>query len=346
VTRAPNFATEFEIDGRRVGGDAPLYFIAEAGVAHFGDHGKAMALVDLAAEAGADAFKTQAYTTDRLIASTLPDWRERMRIKEVGFDFIAAMKERCDRKGLTFLCTPHDDSALEWLDRLGVTAYKIGSGERGNLPFIRAIAERDKPIVLSTGMYALDDVRSTLAAAAQAGCRQMALLHCVTSYPTPPPQVNLRAMDELRSVFIGPVGYSDHTTGDVAVIAAAARGAKIIEKHIALDFNVPNAHDWKVSAGPDDLAQLISDLRATEAMLGDGRKLAQPCEETATQWALKRLVASGDLAAGERLTADRLVAKRAATGLSPDQLDAVVGRRLRRAVRVDEAITWDDLTTE
>jgi N,N'-diacetyllegionaminate synthase len=340
------FAPEFEIDGRAVGGAAPLYFIAEAGVAHFGDRGKAMALVDLAVEAGADAFKTQAFTTDRLIAATLPDWRERMRIKEVDFDFIAAMKERCDQKGITFLCTPHDESALAWLDRLGVAAYKIGSGERGNLPFIRAIAGRGKPIVLSTGMYALDDVRSTLAAVAQAGCRQIALLHCVTSYPTPAGQVNLRAMDELRSTFDGPIGYSDHTAGDVAVIAAVARGAKIIEKHIALDFNVPNAHDWKVSAGPDSLATLIADLRATEAMLGDGKKQAQPCEEAATQWALKRLVAATDLAAGARLTPDQIVTKRAATGIAPEHIDEVVGRRLARAVRADEAITWDALAVK
>ena len=346
MNQAASFAAEFEIDGRRIGGDAPLYFIAEAGVAHFGDRDKAMTLVDLAVEAGADAFKTQAFTTDRLIASTLPDWRERMRIKEVDFDFIAAMKERCDQKGITFLCTPHDESALEWLDRLGVSAYKIGSGERGNLPFIRAVAARGKPIILSTGMYALDDVRSMLATVTQAGCRHMALLHCVTSYPTPAAQVNLRAMDELRSVFEGPVGYSDHTAGDVAVIAAAARGAKVIEKHIALDFNVPNAHDWKVSAGPETLATLIADLRATEAMLGDGRKQAQPCEEAATQWALKRLVAATDLAAGAELTSDRILTKRAAAGIAPEHIDVVVGRRLSRDVRADEAITWDHLAAE
>lgn len=343
MTAEPQFGETFEIAGRRIGNDAPLYFIAEAGVAHFGDLGKARALVDLAADAGADAFKTQAFTTDHLIAASLPDWRDRMRPKEVDFNFIAAMKRRCDDRDIVFLCTPHDEGALRWLEELDVPAFKVGSGERGNLPFLRAIASRGKPVILSTGMYDMADLQASLDAVAASGGRKLALLHCVTSYPTPPEQVNLRAMDEMRRIFPGPVGYSDHTSSPIAVIAAAARGAKLIEKHITLDFDVPNAHDWKISVGPDDLADLIASVREAEAVLGSDRKQAQPCEEAALGWALKRLVATAALPAGMVLTAAHLTAKRTESGISPSDIDSVIGRTLVRAVKSDYPIHWDDL---
>lgn len=338
-----NFSRQFEISGRLLGGGAPVFFIAEAGVNHFGDLGKALALVDLAAESGADAFKTQAFSTDRLVAATLPEWRDRLRSKEVDFDFVAAMKERCDHHGLPFLCTAHDESVLPWLDDLDVPAFKIGSGERGNLPYLREIARRGKPVILSTGMYALDDVSQAIAVFAAEGLGEIALLHCVTSYPTPIDQVNLRAMDEIRSVFSGPVGYSDHTTGHPAVLAAVARGAEVIEKHITLDFDVPNAQDWKVSAGPDDLAQLIASIREVEAMLGDGVKRAQACEEPATGWALKSLVAANDLPSGTVLSAADLISKRPGGGISPARIDELVGGRLRVPVKADDPVRWGDL---
>jgi N,N'-diacetyllegionaminate synthase len=337
------FSETFEIAGRVIGGDAPVYFIAEAGVAHFGDPGKAMALVDLAADAGADAFKTQAFTTDQLISASLPDWRERMRPKEVGFDFIEAMKLRCDERNIEFLCTPHDQGALQWLEELDVPAFKIGSGERGNLPYLKKIAELGKPIILSTGMYDLHDVKDAVQTIDEGGCTELALLHCVTSYPTPADQVNLCAMDEIKTVFNGPVGYSDHTSDSVAVIAATGRGAKLIEKHITLDFDVPNAHDWKVSAGPDDLADLIKSIRTAEAgLIGNGKTL-QPCEEAALGWALKRLVAASNLSAGTVLAAEHLVAKRAGKGIGPNQFKKVLGRTLAVDVECDQPILWNSL---
>lgn len=337
------FKSRFTIAGRPVGGGAPVLVIAEAGVNHFGDLGKARALVELAADGGADVFKTQAFSTDRLVAASLPEWRERLRSKEVGFDFLAAMKRYCDDRGLAFMCTAHDDSVLPWLDDLDVPAFKVGSGERDNLPYFQAIAERGKPVVLSTGMYRPADVARALETFARAGCTELALLHCVTSYPTPYDQVNLRAMDALREMFAGPVGYSDHTDGHHAVLAAVARGAEVIEKHITLDFDVPNAQDWKVSAGPDDFADLVRQVREVTASLGRGGKVVQACEEAAEGWAVKSLVAERDLAAGTVLAADMLVAKRSGSGLSPAHLDDVVGRTLGADLAADEPLAWDRL---
>lgn len=337
------FANQFEIAGRPVGGSAPVLFIAEAGVAHFGDIGKAMALVDLAAESGADVFKTQAFRTEALVSAGLPDWRRRLASKEVGFEFLARIKERCDARNITFLCTPHDETVLPWLETLDVPAYKIGSGERGNLSFLRRIASYGKPVIVSTGMYTEHDVEQALDALASGGCTQAALLHCITSYPCPYEQVNLRAMDVLRARFAGPVGYSDHTDGHHAVLAAVALGARVVEKHITLDFNVPDAQDWKVSAGPEDLARLVRNVREVEAALGVAEKRPQQCEEGALTWALKSLVVVRSLPAGAVLSADDLTAKRPGGGIAPQDIQRVIGKRLVRDVSPDKALSWDVL---
>lgn len=337
------FNSHFQIAGRAVGPEAPVFIIAEGGVNHFGDLAKALALVDLAAEAGADAFKTQVFATDRLVSSRLPAWRERLRPKEVTLDFLARMKERCEERGLIFLCTAHEESTLPWLDALDVPAMKIGSGERDNLPYFREVAARGKPVILSTGMYDLTTVKETLKVLAAAGCRDLALLHCVTCYPSPYAEINLRVLNTLREIFPGPVGYSDHTDGHHAVLAAVALGAAVIEKHITLDFNVPDAQDWKVSAGPEDFPVLVRHIREVEAALGNGVKTAQPCEAPALAWALKALVAARDLPAGTVLAADMLIAKRAGAGLSPGRLPEVLGRRLNLDLSADQPLEWEHL---
>lgn len=337
------FHTHLSIGDRTVGPGHPVLIIAEAGLSHFGDPGKAMALVELAAEARADVFKTQAYVTDALVSARLPEWRDRIRSKEVGFEFIARMKAACDERKLLFMCTAHEESVLAWLDELQVPAFKIGSGERNNTPYFRAIAARGKPVVLSTGMYSRADVQEALATFAGAGLEDLALLHCVTSYPTPYEQVNLAAMDALRDIFPGPVGYSDHTRGHHVCLAAVALGADIIEKHITLDFDVPNAHDWKVAAGPDDFAEFVRSVREVEAARGTKDKAPQESERPALHWALKSLVAARHLTAGTRLQRSDLLAKRPGGGIAPSQIDAVAGRTLTRDVAADEALAWDDL---
>ncbi len=311
-------------------------------MAHFGDRAKALALVDLAADGGADAFKTQAFTTDALVSSRLPDWRARLKSREVDFDFIASMKQRCDDRGITFLCTAHDPSVVPWLEALDVPAIKVGSGERGNTPFLRQLARLGKPMILSTGMYDQAHLREAIAAVGDAGLQQLALLHCVTSYPTPSGEINLRAMDFISSIFPGPVGYSDHTRGHHVVLAAVARGATIVEKHITLDFDVPNAQDWKVSCGPEDFADFVREIREVEAALGVASKQPQPCETAALEWALKSLVAAGDLPAGTVIRSEHILAKRPGTGLSPGQLGDILGKRLVRSVVADEAFQADD----
>jgi N-acetylneuraminate synthase/N,N'-diacetyllegionaminate synthase len=337
------FPGSFRIGDRRVGGDGPVFFIAEAGVAHFGDMDKAVALLDLATGAGADCFKIQVFDADEMIAATLPEWRARLAPRCLRFEEVRALKEMCEARGIVFLATAHDPSRLAWLRELDVDAVKIGSGERNNTPFLREVGALGKPVILSTGMYTIADVEEAVTALSSAGCRELAVLHCVTAYPTADAEVNLRAMDCIADIFAGPVGYSDHTPDHLAVLAAVARGARIIEKHITLERDIPNAQDWKVSAGPEDLAQLVTEVRRVETMLGARRKAPSESEIASGAWALKFTVAARDLPAGSVLTLEDLAFKRAGGGVAPDRAGQIVGRRLARAVSFDHPIAFEDL---
>lgn len=340
-----SFLPAFTIGGRRVGTEAPCLFIAEAGVNHFGDMGLARELVDLATDAGADVFKTQFFDVEELIAQRAEDWRDRLRPRNLTLDQALELKARCDSRGLLFMATAHDESRIPWLRELDVPAIKVGSGERSNPAFLTRLAELGRPMIVSTGMYGTADVEEALVACAAGGCEAVALLHCVTSYPTPPEDVNLAAMETLRGMFAGPVGYSDHTSDDLAVLAAVARGADIVEKHITILRDVPDAQDWKVAAGPENLASLIEQVRRIETMIGRGGKQAAPSEESGTAWALKSLVARHDLPAGHFLTEGDLASKRPGDGLLPNRIGEVLGRRLARPLRTDDPVRLEDIET-
>lgn len=333
----------FSIGGRQVGGGAPLLFIAEAGVSHFGDMKLALELVHMAAEARADVFKTQFYDVDAMIASRASDWKERLRPRNLTLDQFAELKALCDAKGMLFMSTAHSESRIEWLEKLAVPAIKVGSGERNNPAFLERLARLGKPMIVSTGMHGEADVIEAIQACKRGGCDELALLHCVTSYPAPPADINLRAMDRLRQMHPGPIGYSDHTEDFLAVLGAVARGAEVIEKHITILRNVPNAQDWKVSAGPENLAQLVRDIRHMEAMLGHGRKEPAASELPGIAWATKSFVATRALPAGHVLAADDLIAKRPGDGVPANRIADLLGRRLRAPAEADSPIRLADV---
>jgi len=262
------FEAGFSIEGKAVRAGAPVYVIAEAGVAHFGSEEKAYRLVDLAADAGADAVKFQVFDVDALISDSQPGWRARLGSRQLPYDAFVRIQSYCKQRGITFFATAHDEPSLAFLAGLDVPVYKVGSGEVGNWPFLKRVASLGKPLIFSVGMYRQQEIAEALNAVAESGNRQVAVLHCVTRYPTPPEEVSLGNIVLLRERFGVLAGYSDHTRGFHIPLAAVALGARIIEKHISLDFDVPNAQDWKVSCGPHDLARFISELREVEAALG------------------------------------------------------------------------------
>jgi N-acetylneuraminate synthase/N,N'-diacetyllegionaminate synthase len=338
------FARSFEIAGRQVGGGAPCFIIAEAGVNHFGSLDKARGLVDLAKRAGADAVKFQHYRTDRLVGSSAPEWRDRLRTKELADADMAAIAAYCAEQGILFLCTGHEEEAVEFLDRrLGVPAFKVGSGEVQNWPYLADIARRGKPIIISTGLYSLEQIHEALGVLAQNGAREVAVLHCVTAYPADPAVINLDVMRQIREFFEGPVGYSDHTAGTAVPLAAVALGAAVLEKHITLDFDVPNAQDWKVSCGPDDLGKFVADARAIEAARGGGTKTLAETERKSVLWARKSITAATDIPAGSRITAEMLMMQRPGDGLTGEAWNRVVGATATRAIPGGTKVGWDML---
>lgn len=338
----PVFNPTFMVGDRMVGEGHPVLVIAEAGVSHFGDMKLALELVEMAAAAKADVFKTQFFDVEELYAKQASEWRDRLRPRNITLDQAKIVREACRERGLLFMSTAHDASRISWLKNLDVPAIKVGSGERNNPAFLETLARLGRPMIISTGMYNETDVHEALGACARGGCHDVALLHCVTSYPAPESQINLSAMDALHGMFGGPVGYSDHTEDFLAVYAAVGRGAKVIEKHITILRDVPNAQDWKVSAGPDNFTQLVSEIRRIESMIGNGLK--QPtASEVGAKWALKSMVAVRDMPAGHRISAADLVAKRPGDGVPPNKIDTLLGGVLVRDVAADNQVLASDI---
>jgi N,N'-diacetyllegionaminate synthase len=334
----------FNISGRPVGPGTPCFIIAEAGVNHNGDMEIARKLIDTARAAGADAVKFQTFRADRLATRRAPKAEYQQALTdstESQFDMLRRLElpeaehqglaDYCIRQGILFLSTPFDEKSADFLHRLGLETFKIPSGEITNRPFLEHVARIGRPLVLSTGMSSLDEVKQAVATIRAAGNPDMALLHCVSNYPADPQDANLHAMNTLREAFEVPVGFSDHTPGVAVSLAAVALGACIIEKHFTLDKQMPGP-DHKASLEPEELGRLVREIRMVESALGDGCKQAVPAEADTADVARKSLVAAVDIPTGTVLTRDHLHARRPGTGLSPYRENEVIGRSTNRFI--------------
>ena len=327
-----------------------IYIIAEAGVNHNGSFDLAKQLIDAAAAAGADAVKFQTFIPEKVMsvyakkaeyqaAATGGDESQIEMIRKLwlpyeDFERLAAY---CVQKGITFLSTPFDIPSLRFLMTLGLPLIKIPSGEITNLPLLLAAAETGKPVILSTGMSELDEIAFARDTLLQNGCPEVTLLHCNTEYPTPFEDANLRAMHALRERFGGRVGYSDHTLGIAAPLAAAALGAEVIEKHFTLDCSMAGP-DHAASLEPDALAAMVQGVREVELALGSGIKTASESEKKNMDIARKSIVAARDIRKGETLTEDNLDVKRPGNGVSPTRWFEVLGTVAVRDFAADELI--------
>lgn len=341
--------------GRRIGAGHPCFIIAEAGVNHDGDPVKAMALVAAAADAGADAVKFQTFRAESLVTASARKAEYQvattgggesqlamLRRLELGPEVFRALKRAAEERGLVFLSTPFDSASAQLLCELEVPAFKLASGEVTNLPFLAEIAACARPVILSTGMSTLVEVEAAVATIRAAGNPALAILHCVSAYPAPPAQYNLRAMATMRAALDLPVGLSDHSLGWEVSLAGIALGAVILEKHLTLSRVAPGP-DHAASLEPAEFAALVRQARSIESALGDGIKRAMPCEADTRAVARKSVVARRDLPIGSRLTADDLVIKRPGTGISPADLARVIGSRLTRGAQADQPLTWEHL---
>lgn len=334
----------------------PVVLIAEAGVNHNGDPRLARRLVDAAVEAGAQIVKFQAFKTEKEISrfaalapyqmETSPDAKSQFdlcKALELDFSDFRELKDYCGSRGIGFLCSVFDFDSIDFIaDDLKARTVKIASGEVTNAPLLEYVARKGLAVILSTGASTLTEVGEAIETLKRAGCPELILLHCVSNYPVPAAELNLRAIHTLKREFGLPVGFSDHSMGNAAAIAATAMGAVAIEKHFTLDHAMEGP-DHKASAEPRELKQLVDDLMLVRAAQGDGIKQVMPCEVANRPLIRRSLVANGSLAKGQRLTRATIEIKRPAEGIDPRQLKEAIGRTLVRDLGDDEPIRWSDL---
>ena len=326
------------IGTREVGADRPCFIIAEAGINHNGDVKLAAELVEAAAEAGANAIKIQTHfpehemlrggATAAYVGESLFDLLTRTAVsREDHF----ALRDVAAKKGIIFLSTPFSREAADFLETVGVPAFKTGSGELTHVPLQQHIA---------TGMSTPEEIDRTVEAVRGIGT-PFALMHCTSTYPTPYPHVQLDCIAALQSKYGVPVGFSDHTLGSFAAFAAVALGAELFEKHFTMSRMLPGP-DQEGSMEPRELEELVRGIRAIERARG-ATKIIQPGEQEVRDMALHSVVSMKDIAAGARIGADDVWAKRPGTGIPARQLGDVVGRSAKRAIGKDQLIGWDDL---
>ncbi len=330
----------------------PVLIIAEAGVNHNGDIARAKRLIDAAAEAGADLVKFQTFNADRLVTRTVAkaDYQTQttdgaetqhamLRRLELSPNMHDELIAHCAERRIGFLSTGFDIESVNLLSGLGQNLFKIPSGEITNLPYLRHIGRLGKEVILSTGMATLGEVEAAIEVLETAGTprSRITVLHCTTEYPTPMNEVNLRAMQTLRTAFGVRVGYSDHTPGIEVAIAAVALGATAIEKHFTLDRSLPGP-DHQASLEPQELKAMVVAIRNIEQALGDGIKRITPSEARNKPVVRKSIVASRDIRAGEIFSNENLTTKRPGTGISPMRWDEVIGQRSPFDFSQDELI--------
>ena len=265
-----------------------------------------------------------------------------LRSLELSPDVHRQLMDDCRRLGILFLSTPFDEESVALLDRLGLAAFKVASGELTNLSLLSRVAQTGKPLILSTGMSSLGEVLAAVETVRAHGTRHCALLHCVSNYPADDADVNLRAITTMATAFRVPIGYSDHTVGIEVALAAVAHGACLIEKHLTLDRTLPGP-DHRASLEPDEFAALVRGIRRVEAAAGHGRKEPAPSEAAIAAVARKSLVAAHAIAAGTRLTQDAITIKRPGTGLPPAMLTGILGRTAKQDIPGDTVLTMEML---
>jgi pseudaminic acid synthase len=347
----------FHIGNRPVGSGHPCYVIAEAGSNHNRDLPTALRLIEVAAEAGADAVKFQTYTADGLYSRHTPDisylreqglvgeresvWELIKRV-EIPWEWHHELARHAEEVGITFLSTPFEEAAIDLLEEVGVPAYKIASYEVNHLPLIERAAQTGKPLLISTGMASLGDIERALDTAVAAGARDVLVMHCAVNYPPRFEDLNLRAITTLRHAFQVPIGWSDHTMGHTADVVAVALGACAVEKHYTLSRN-QEGPDHRFALEPDELAAMVGAIRDAEASLGSTVKRVTDAEAEMFRLGRRSLVAARDLATGEPITRADIAVKRPGFGIPVHDMAQVLDRHAAHDIARDQVLQWDDL---
>ncbi|MBW4827970.1 MAG: N-acetylneuraminate synthase [Clostridiaceae bacterium] len=334
--------------------DNKCFIIAEAGVNHNGDINIAKKLVDEAFRAGADAIKIQTFRAEDLVTKDAPkaEYQKKsvgegnqytmLKKLELSFEEHIILKKYCEEKGIMFISTPFDFESVDLLEKIDVPLYKIGSGDLTNLPLLEYIAEKHKPIILSTGMANLGEIEEAIESIFKTKNKDITLLHCTSNYPTSYKDVNLKAMVTMKEAFKLPMGYSDHTIGIEVPIAAVSLGATVIEKHFTLD-RCMEGPDHKASLEPYEFEKMVESIRNIEDSMGDGIKQCNKSEENTKLVARKSIVAKEDIKKGEKITYNNIAFKRPGKGLKPKYVYDMIGKVAIKDIKQDEFIQLCDI---
>jgi N-acetylneuraminate synthase/N,N'-diacetyllegionaminate synthase len=347
-----------EIAGRKIGAGHPCFIIAEAGVNHNGDPELAHRLIDVAAEAGADAVKFQTFEPEKLASpeaamsayqsegeSAGDTQLEMLRALALPREAYRELMQHAAERGLIFISTAFEESSGDFLEELGVPAFKLSSDDVINLPLLVHLSHKGLPMILSTGMADLAEVVAGVETIRAHGNAPLALLHCISRYPAEADECNLRAMETLRRACATPVGWSDHTLGIDISLAAVALGADLLEKHYTLDRSLPGP-DHQASLEPEEFGQMVACIRRVQSALGDGVKAPREAELVEAVLGRKSLHWRASLPGGTVVGREHVIALRPATGISPASLDAVLGRQLARPVEAGTVVAPEDLAGE
>lgn len=341
------------IGGYKIGYGSSPFIIAEAGVNHNGRLDLALKLVDAASRAGADAVKFQTFKAEEVVtaAGKMAEYQKKnlgktesqvamLRKLELPEKFYKPIMRRCREKKIMFMSTPHGHNAsADFLNRLGMKIFKIGSGDLTNRPFLEHVARFKKPMIISTGMATLAEVKEAIKWIKNAGNKKLVVLHCTTSYPCPPKEVNLRAMQTMmRALPNIMVGYSDHTLGSLVPTLAAALGASVIEKHLTLDKNMQGP-DHKASSSPAEFKEMVEAVRSVAKIMGSGIKKPNPAELKVLKIARKSIVITASVKKGEKFTKKNLGIKRPGTGIQPKYYYKILGKTTKIDIPADTVLS-------
>lgn len=332
-----------------------VFIIAEAGVNHNGDIETAKEMIYRAKEAGCDCVKFQTFFADDLVTKEAPQAQyqalnlgkresqyDMLKCLELGEEAFRVLKDLCKNNGIEFMSTPFDPKSVDILERIGVERYKMSSGDITNKPLLEYVAAKNKPVIISTGMSTLQEVKDAVKWIEEVGNTGISILHCTSNYPAPYSEVNMNAMKTMMKSFSYPIGYSDHTKGYEIPIMAVAMGACIIEKHFTLDKSMPGP-DHKASLDYSELKEMVSKIRHVEDAFGDGEKRPEKSEMSTREVARKSIVAACSMKAGEIIRKENLAVKRPGNGLAPSEIQNVIGKRLARDIERDEMVKWTDI---
>ncbi len=339
---------------QKIGEKHPCFIIAEAGVNHNGSLEIAKKLVDVAKISGADAVKFQTFKSEDVVTRNAESAEyakknlgknlkqiDMMKSLELKYNDFTDLKRYCDKKNIIFLSTPHSFDAIDFLDEL-IPAYKFGSGDLTNIPALQHAAKKGKPMILGTGMATLQEVKDAVDAIKKTGNNQVVALHCTTNYPCPFEEVNMNAIKTMQKEIGCLVGYSDHTIGITVPIIARTLGAVIIEKHFTLNRSLTGP-DHKASLEPEELKKMVEEIRNVEKALGCFEKKPTVSEKEIMKNVRKGIVANKDIEKGTILKRDMLTFKRPEMGLKPSEINKIIEKKSKKAIRKDEAIRLRDI---